>query len=512
MPVRTLLAAVSACVLSAPALAQPVMGPHLDAHEYVQARGGAFGAAWALGFEVARQPAPSGYDARLAAEEAEAPELPEAEGGGSARTALIGADWALHARDGERTLYDFRAGRLVRMTGGTFANGSMHAAAQRASDMLAALSAGGTEEVISFDGVGELDRFWLEAAMGAAAGPAEVEAAMDGESRIVWTRGSHQIAAAEMEGCERPEMDAENLRSALSMLNAAAPVHPLVLDGIGAAGALPCVLSFAVYSPDSPQGRIETWRLVGAELDEDAAPLAMDLRPVLPDSELLDGPHMDRALAAARGVGGEPVDPAGFMELIEAAQDGGDHAGAWLLLGAEASNFGPCPEEPIGTERLVCAGAGPIVRAAREDEGFQQLMETIAAAQEGAHRAALEGMLAHIERQDRAGAAARVMAAMEMIGWGREGLETYPTIDPAGLLEEALALDPHAPDYYWHLGLRYLEAGAPEAAWALFDLGRALPGREPTPALAQADMIETRAQSLAPGFFPFTGVENGESE
>jgi hypothetical protein len=512
MTLRILLAAASVCALSAPALAQPVMGPHLDAHEYVQARGGEFGAAWALEFEVARQPAPAGYDARLAAEEAEAPELPEAGGGGSARTALIGPDWALYERDGERTLYDYRAERLVRMTGGTFANGSMHAAAQRAADMLAALSAGGSEDVITFDGVGELDRFWLEAAMGAAAGPAEVEAAMEGESRIVWTRGGHQIAAAEMEGCERPEMDEDSLRSALSMLNAAAPVHPLVLDGIVAAGALPCALSFAVYSPESPQGRIETWTLTAAELDEDAAPLALDLRPVLPDSDLLDGPHMDRALAAARGVGGAPLDPADFMELIEAAQDEGDHAGTWLLLGAEASNFGPCPEEAIGTERLVCAGAGPIVRAAREDEDFQQLMEAIAAAQEGAHRAALEGMLPHIEREDRAGAAARVMAAMEMIGWGREGLETYPTIDPAALLEQALALDPHAPDYYWHLGLRYLEAGAPEAAWALFDLGRALPGREPTPSLSQADRIEARAQALAPGFFPLGEPGEGESE
>jgi hypothetical protein len=256
MPLRTLFAAASLCALSTPALAQPVMGPHLDAHEYVQARGGAFGAAWALEFEVTRQPAPAGYDARLAEEEAEEPELPEPEGGGGARAALIGADWALHERDDERTLYDFRAERLVRMADGTFANGSMHAAAQRASDMLAALSAGGSEDIITFDGVGELDRFWLEAAMGAAAGPAEVEAAMDGESRIVWTRGGHQIATAEMGGCERPEMDADGLRSALSMLNAAAPVHPLVLDGIGAAGALPCALSFAVYSPDSPQGRI----------------------------------------------------------------------------------------------------------------------------------------------------------------------------------------------------------------------------------------------------------------
>ena len=72
--------------------------------------------------------------------------------------------------------------------------------------------------------------------------------------------------------------------------------------------------------------------------------------------------------------------------------------------------------------------------------------------------------------------------------------------DNSNPVAEAIALDPVAPDPYWHLGRLYLQAGAPHAAWVFFDLGRALPGREPTPILAQAGELEARLSAVAPSW------------
>lgn len=501
---------------SAPASAQAVMGPHLDASEYVRARGGDFGAAVSIRFETARIAPPSGYDARLSAEPVDAPELPapdaiEADGDTIERVVMVGADWALGERGDARTLYDFAARRVVaqRRDQGVFVNGSVYAAAQRSVDILAVLSEGGQAPVISFDGVGDLDRFWLEAAMGAASEPADLDRRED-EGRKVWLRGEHEIAAITRDGCDAEALTPEQMTSFAGWMNTALALHPDIIDDIAAHGAPPCALTFAVYSPESPEGRIESWRITDISTDPAPRPLALDLRPQLPGYGLLGERAAERIIGAARGVGDDPLSPADFMELIEAAQDEDDHAGAWLLIASEGANFGPCPSETVGSARLVCAGLPAILRAAEGDEGYEQIMQAVLAAGEGAHRAATEALLPHIEREDRAGAAARMMLANQMIGWGPEGLETYQAIDPGALLEQALALDPHAPDFYWHLGLRYLEAGAPEAAFALFDLGRALPDRETTPLLSQADALQARLAELAPGHFPFGGPETSE--
>jgi hypothetical protein len=124
----------------------------------------------------------------------------------------------------------------------------------------------------------------------------------------------------------------------------------------------------------------------------------------------------------------------------------------------------------------------------------------------------VERLAAFIDREDAAGAAARILVANELVAWGREGLESRPDLDPAALLSDAIVLDPYAPDAYWHLARRYLEAGAPHAAWVFFDLGRALPGRDPTPLLAQADALEQRLAALAPDWTgpADIGLESGQ--
>ena len=106
--------------------------------------------------------------------------------------------------------------------------------------------------------------------------------------------------------------------------------------------------------------------------------------------------------------------------------------------------------------------------------------------------------LGHGKRPD----AARTLVANELIAWGRAGLEAHEDLDPARLLAEAIAIDPLAPDTYWYLGERFLVAGSPGAAFTLFELGAALPGREMTPILQQSVELKSRIEDVAPAYFP----------
>jgi hypothetical protein len=190
----------------------------------------------------------------------------------------------------------------------------------------------------------------------------------------------------------------------------------------------------------------------------------------------------------------------------------GDNAGALLVSVQETHHFGPCPDQAVGSARLTCAEAASLARLGPADPALRQVLEGLTALRRSDHSRAVASLAPFALREDRAGAAARILVANELVAWGREGLEARPDLDPAAMLSEALQLDPYAPDIYWHLGRRYLDAGAPHAAWTLFDLGRALPGREPTPLLAQVDALEDRITTLAPDWIDPAGrpVESGQ--
>ena len=194
------------------------------------------------------------------------------------------------------------------------------------------------------------------------------------------------------------------------------------------------------------------------------------------------------------------------------AQAQGDLSGAYLLTFQETHHFGPCPDQAIGSARLVCAESLSLGRTGIGNSGYERASEGIRAMQDGDHAFAVNQLAYFLDRDDRAGAAARILVANELIAWGREGLAVRPDLDPAQLLAEALVIDPLAPDVYWHLGVRYLEAGAPHAAWSLFDLGRSLPGREPTPLLAQVDRLEATLAQVAPALLPLPEEESDQSD
>ncbi|PWE18886.1 hypothetical protein DDZ18_04660 [Marinicauda salina] len=482
-------AALSALLAAAPGPALAQMGPHVGPETYEQVRGAPLGEAerhvWRV--EIA-----SGED-----DESETVE----------HEAAYGPDWFAWTDGGtdEYTLVDLAARRKLVWTPDreSLLNGSLHAAARRNLDIYVALSQGGERDRIDFGEAGVFDRFWLEAAMGLAPRPAELafdealgrlSAARDGETIF---RAFY--AAGEDSPCVRDPLSGGQARRAFIFLQHAAPVHPDIVERLVSQVVFPCAVSFTVYSPESPDGRTEQWVLADAQ--EDGGPALPPATPVLPGPALLNETAGPAALAAVTGEAGPPPTPDDLAARVRALAEAGDFAGAYLAAARETAHFGPCPAEADEAARPACAAAEAMIARAEGDPAFEQAVDAVAAATSGDPAAAIDALRPHLDRDDLAGAHARALVAEALTTWGQEGLETYPDLDPAGLLAEALVIDPYAPDTYARLGRRFLAAGAPEAAWALFDLGRALPAREPTPLLAQLGEIEARIEALAPGFF-----------
>ncbi len=489
------LAVFISLALTAPA---PAQGPATAPSDYAAERGAPFGEASAHVWEV-------GVDA-AGSDSLEKQSI----------AVRLGPDWASwRAGDEPARLVDLLGRRFVTIgpdrdeTGpGDVVNSSLYAEARRRIDIYAGLSEGGARDQIAFGGDQTFHRIWLEAAMGVAAqaGALEIEQA---DERLTALHGGAVIAQAWFApGDDSPcETDpAPGLAPMLAMLRHAAPLHPDLISAFRQLGAAPCALEFEVVSPESPQGRTERWTL---RPGDDSAALFPDGASVaLPRADLI-GPA-GRAAADAANSDAPAPEPAAFYEAVMNLRAEGDFAGAFLTTVQETHHFGPCPDQAVGSARLICAEINTLTQAGLGDADFERALEGVTAVREGDHPTAVERLSGFLSRDDFAGAAARILVANELVAWGREGLESRPDLDPAALLSEALVLDPHAPDAYWHLGRRYLEAGAPHAAWTFFDLGRRLPGRTPTPLLEQSDALEARVAALAPDLVPAPRRESSD--
>lgn len=470
-----------AALCAAPALAQT---PATPPGAYEAARGAPFGDYEAVVFDILKTP------------------LDSVGGGETARLeARLGDGWAAWTgEDGADTLVDLAAHRRLTIPAGEEAlvNTSLFAEARRRLDIYTGLSRGGQAEMISFGTAGEFDRTWLEAAMGIAANTG-VLAVEETDTGFEASLKGEPVFSADYAGgaCTRAPLTSEAAGSARTLVRHAAPLHPDIIARLAEDDRFPCAFEFLVYSPDSPNGRRETWVL--DDLETDAPVLPDGLETIAPQAELI-GAAGDAALVAVRGPDDAAPDAMAFFETATDLRSQGDLSGAFLTTVQESHHFGPCPDEVIGSARLACAEVRGLTAASVGEPDFERALEGYAAVRQGDHALAVDRLSAFLDRDDYAGAAARILVANELVAWGREGLESRPDLDPAALLREALVIDPYAPDVYWHLGRRYLEAGAPHAAWVFFDLGRTLPGREPTPLLAQADQLEARLAELAPAW------------
>jgi len=479
---------LTACLVAALAAAAHAQGPQTLPADYEQARGAAFDDGVAVSWDilVASSDGAVGLN-RVQAE--------------------LGEDWVAWREPTQPVQWvDLKEGRILRLDGGRLTNIALVAEARRRLDIYAGLSRAGSLDEIEFGNAGRFHRVWLEAAMGVAARSGDVEVRNTAfgfeavfNNTIVF---SADYGAEDGTLCGDERIGDDRRDAALALLRHAAPIHPDAFNALQDRDRAPCAFSYTVFSPDSPNGRFESWVLRdgGAAL---ARPGDADSE-TLPQAELL-GAAGETALNTARADAADAPTPLDFFTDVQTLRASGDAAGALLVTVQETHHFGPCPAQAVGSARLSCTEAASLAGQGASDLTLRQVLEGLTALRQGDHARAVERLAPFRLRDDRVGAAARILVANELVAWGREGLEAHPELDPAAMLSEALQIDPYAPDAYWHLGRRYLDAGAPHAAWTLFDLGRALPGRAPTALLAQADTLEARIGELAPDWIDPSG-------
>jgi len=425
------------------------------------------------------------------------------------RNVRYGEDWASWIETETTVQYlDLSAFSLVSIdtVEQTAERTNLYAEARQRLDIYVALSEGGRRDVINFGAAGAFDRVWLEAAMGLASldnmlqlVDTQLGFAALYKGQIVFTAdyGNHENSLCQTEPLTTPWS-----QSALAWLPYAAPTHPDVLERLYSDDRFPCAFSFIVFSPDSPMGRREHWVQTPSESSLPATPPLDEGLTILPAGAERLTDVISVAETILNGEYAAAPDPISFFDTVEALRQENDFAGALLASVQETHHFGPCPEASIGSIRLTCANASALALEGSQDPDFNRASQGIEALEAGRYADAVDSLSTFLDRDGYAGAAARALTAHALIGWGRVGLQARPDLDPAGLLAESLSLDPYAAELYWSLGERYLAAGAPAPAWTLFDIGRALPGREDTPELSQSNQLEDRMQELAPYWLP----------
>lgn len=471
-----------------------LIGPQASAAAYVEARGG-FSTGVALDWKITSAPLEAGFEA-------------EGEPVGT-RTVIVGDGYAFEpGAEGGPLLLDFRMERRVRIDPGAagFTNGSVYADIRRRLDIYAALSGMGQAARVELAGE-SFDRFWLEAAMGVAATDAALEIRQQELGPRFLRDGAPIAELAFSAGFDCPTQGLGDIasRSTKLWLRHALPLHPDAFAAIASAARPPCEIRFAIISPESPQGRIETWRLSAARSVEAPAPFPEDSTPSWPDAPRLPD-DLGAVLAAAESA--DTMDKAAYFERVDAARARGDIAEALLLSEAEQLRFGPCPEMAIGGARLTCAILGDVRRAAQGDPAAQAVLAGLDALEAGDAAEAAEALASAGDHDGLAGAALRARLAEAALALGPQAMRTRPDLDPVALLVQALRMDPKSGELYGRLAQRYLAAGAPEAAWALYDAARAADGVRVSGALAEAAQTQARMRRLVPDFFPDPAVEN----
>jgi hypothetical protein len=412
----------------------------------------------------------------------------------------IGSDWAAwRENEADITLVDQKTDRILVFDADTEtqSNSSLNGEARRRLDIFTALSQGGTLSTINFGDAGTFDRFWLEAAMGVAPPLERVQFNDTGSGISAFLDNVLVFTSSTSVACET--LSESQIRGARIALRHSTSIHPEIMSRLAQSEPWPCAFSFVVYSPDSPNGRVETWTLTDPLPGENFNWVAYfkhaDLR--WPQSDV--DPALGALLMSA--VDAPAPDPVSFFEMISMMRAQNDPAGALLVSQQETFHFGPCPRETVGSMRLACVGARSLPQTGIGNPEFERALEGIQASLNGADARTISALEPYLNRNDQAGAAARILIAKAMFSLGQDGLAQFPHLDPAGLIIEALHIDPHATEVITYLAQRYLAAGAPELAWAIYDYARANDDRGESPSLEQLEALERNQRELMANWF-----------
>ena len=412
---------------------------------------------------------------------------------------IIGTDYAAISKSpDEMIIYDFKENRLLNVApiAGTFSNASLYAAAYRNIDTVSKMTEGGKKRTLTLGKGRTLDAFYLESALGYAAGPPPSKLKVSQlDDQITADFNQERVFSASLSG---PNL--ENFRQAFSfigLLYHSEPVHPAILAELKEFRAAPNAMTFHSYGPKMPGGEIVSWTLKSKMSETAGFPLPASAKSVLELDTVSPLAFVMNEAIANRALGGR-VDPRAALTVINQQLDQGDPLSAWVSAQSLQDSQGGC-------EKLAGLCAAIRKAEAKKDSSpeLSQLMTALSQIDAKTTRAkGLSALTAMISAPDapsvvlrRAGLA---LAKVPPAARSENGLSE---LDPAELLTQAIARNPY--DFLAYQGLARLQAARGNfiQSWDINDAMRAF-AQTPSTLSAPIDRAEAKLRTRAPGFFP----------
>jgi hypothetical protein len=461
--------------------AAEIAGPTLDAAALRAARQAAPGPQLYLAFELRR---------------GDAPPVP--------LVVFLGTDYADIIEGGRETLYDFRLRRRLQIdrAAGVFANFSLYGdiafrrfelGKRRAMASMFGDSAGADGLPLA------LRPFWIESDVGFSLGgknePAiEQQKLPDGAISFRVAKQEVALFAPASEA-----VPAELDKSFAHFLRLYLPIHPQILSVIALDGRLPQRL---VYVSDAGGARHPVGLILRRALHRQAdypLPANFEPRPLagqaqdeeaLPLRGLL--PLMLQAVAGKAN--GGPHSLADYRREADRALRAGHAFAAELTLAEAVMQYGTGAVDcGIGPGDVPCHDPAELGRRFAADPRAARLYEAQTA--EPRDPQAAVQLWESIKRDDVPnGYVIDAFLASRLSAAGHRE-------DAMGAFARALRGNPYLSSVYKELGDHYLRASRSDLAWVCYDLGRALPGRDPHDSLASVDDLETQLAEDYPEFF-----------
>lgn len=415
----------------------------------------------------------------------------------------LGTDYVDWVEEGRETLYDFRLRRRLMLDrkARTFTNLSLYGdVAFRRFELDKRIElAKMYGEAMGGDPPLELRPFWIESDVGLI-GAAKVEPKImqkhlpDGA--VSFRFGDDEVALFAPAGEAVPEA----LRKSFArFLRLKLPVHPAILAAVTLDGRLPKRL---VYISDAggtrhPAGLVLRSSVRGMgdyPLPADFAPRPLAGQAQDEEALGLRGllPLMLQAVAG-KAAGG-PRSLASYRHAADDALRHGQPYAAELLLAESALQFGADAGDcTVGPGGVPCHDAAELGRIFAADPRAATLYR--AQTDEPKDPKEAVALWQSIRRDDvPAGYVIDAFLADRLSAEGKRQ-------DAMGAFARALQGNPYLAGVYRGLGDHFLRASRTDLAWLCYDLGRALPGRDPRDPLAAIDQLESDLASDYPEFF-----------
>ena len=412
---------------------------------------------------------------------------------------IIGTDYASISKSSEElVIYDFKEKRLlnVNKASNSFTNTSLYAASYRAVDTVGRMTNGGQLRKLPLGDGLTLDAFYLESALGYAAGAPPIDLTVSQtDNKITADFEGEQVFSAALNG---PKLeDYRQAYSFLSLLYHSEPVHPAILAELKDVRAAPNAMTFVSFGPKIPDGEIISWTLKSKMSETAEFPLPKGAASIVEGSSVSPLDFVMTEAVAGRALGGQ-VMPESALTVINQQISQGDPLSAWISAQSLKDMMGGC-EQLAGFCRAIS-------KAQSQKEAHPELSSLIDALDQADRKSTrLEGLKALsplISAPDapslvlrRAGLA---LAKTTKAQRAAAGLEAF---DPEDLLSQAIARNPY--DLLAYKGLAQLEAARGDfiQSWNINDTLRAFPNASDT-LRGPIDKAEAQLTAVAPGFFP----------